>query len=174
MALIKHFSLIQLILLLSIERFLSLSLCANNYFRCAKPGLHGVYLTSPCLCCVVLSHMGALFDFTFHNIRLSTQSFLLLTPQFLPRQSQQLSQILKGPGPLCRLVWTFLPESSIWKMLHQCSKQADMMRASGWLLIPYLNLKLCLEVGFCVKTSIVIWVLCCVIVHKVKPAGVKS
>lgn len=68
MALIKHFSLIQLILLLSIERFLSLSLCANNYFRYAKPGLHGVYLTSPCLCCVVLSHMGALFDFTFQVV----------------------------------------------------------------------------------------------------------
>lgn len=67
MALIKH-SLIQLILLLSIERFLSLSLCANNYFRYAKPGLHGVYLTSPCLCCVVLSHMGALFDFTFQVV----------------------------------------------------------------------------------------------------------
>lgn len=124
MALIKHFSFIQLILLLSIERFLSLSLCANYYFRYAKPGLHGVYLISPCLCCVVLSHMGALFDFTFHNIRLSTQSFLLLTPQFLPRQSQQLSQILKS-GSLVSAGLNFFT----WKF--DLEDATSVLKASG-------------------------------------------
>lgn len=172
MALIKHFSLIQLILLLSIERFLSLSLslCKLLFSLCKTRPSWCLPHISMLVLCGSQPHGCTVW---FHISGCPPRAFCCWLPNSCPGKVSSCPRS-SSPGPLCPLVWTFLPESSIWKMLHQCSKQADMMRASGWLLIPYLNLKLCLEVGFCVKTSIVIWVLCCVIVHKVKPAGVKS
>lgn len=48
----------------------NISFMANVYLHYVWLGLNGIFHKYPRWCCVLLCHMGALFDFTFHCISL--------------------------------------------------------------------------------------------------------